>query len=176
MLPIQILLNNFLYDLSELTIPTDNVDPEYVEKPKRLNITFVRRFMLFLGPISSIFDLLTFVIMLTVFNVTVSNPGSVLLFQTAWFIESLSTQTLVIFIIRTSKSPFYKSRPSKLLIFSSLGIVVFAFLMPLTPLGALFKFVVPPLAFFVLVLGLICTYLILVEIVKKWFYKRYALV
>jgi len=170
MLPIQILLNNFLYDLSELTIPTDNVDPEYVEKPKRLNIAFVRRFMLFLGPISSIFDLLTFFIMLAVFN------ASEHLFQTAWFLESLATQTLVIFIIRTSKSPFYKSRPSKLLLFSSLGIVVFAFLMPLTPLGALFGFVVPPLVFFVLVLGLICTYLILVEIVKKWFYKRYALV
>jgi Mg2+-importing ATPase len=170
MLPIQILLNNFLYDLSESTIPTDNVDPEYAEKPKRLNIPFIRKFMLFLGPISSIFDLLTFFIMLVIFNATVP------LFQTAWFLESLATQTLVIFVIRTAKSPFYKSRPSRLLLFSSLVIVVFAFLMPLTPLGALFGFVEPPIMFFVLVLGLIGTYLMLVEIVKKWFYKRYALI
>jgi Mg2+-importing ATPase len=169
MLPIQILLNNFLYDLSESTIPTDNVDPEYAEKPKRLNIPFIRRFMLFLGPISSIFDLLTFFIMLVIFNATIP------LFQTAWFIESLATQTLVIFVIRTAKSPFYKSRPSRLLLFSSLVIVVFAFLMPLTPLGVLFGFVEPPVTFFVLVLGLIGTYLMLVEIVKKWFYKRYVL-
>jgi len=170
MLPVQILLNNFLYDLSESTIPTDNVDPEYSEKPKRLNIPFIRKFMLFLGPISSIFDLLTFFIMLAIFNATVP------LFQTAWFLESLATQTLVIFVIRTAKSPFYKSRPSRLLLFSSLVIVVFAFLMPLTPLGALFGFVEPPVMFFVLVLGLIGTYLMLVEIVKKWFYKRYALI
>jgi len=176
MLPIQILLNNFLYDLSESTIPTDNVDPEYAEKPKRLNISFIRKFMLFLGPISSIFDFLTFFILLAVFNVSALVPASVSLFQTAWFIESLATQTLVIFVIRTAKSPFYKSRPSKLLLLSSLSILVFAFLMPFTPLGALFGFVEPPLAFFVLVLGLIGTYLMLVEIVKKWFYKRYALV
>jgi Mg2+-importing ATPase len=168
MLPIQILLNNMLYDFSQSAIPTDNVDQEYIEKPKRWDVTFIQKFMIFLGPISSIFDFLTFFVMLLVFNAT--EP----LFQTAWFIESLVTQTFVIFVIRTRKTPFYKSRPSRLLLFSSLCIVGFASALPFTPLGALFGFVEPPLAFFIVLAVLICTYLMLVEIVKTWFYKRYA--
>ena len=168
MLPIQILLNNLLYDFSGSTIPTDNVDSEYVEKPKKLDVSFIRKFMIFLGPISSIFDFLTFFIMLFVFNAT--EP----LFQTAWFLESLSTQTLVVFIIRTRKTPFYKSKPSKLLVFSSIIVVSLALIMPFTPLGALFRFVKPPAAFFIVLAGLIVVYLVLVELVKNWFYKRYA--
>jgi Mg2+-importing ATPase len=168
MLPIQILLNNLLYDLSQSTIPTDKVDQEYIEKPKRWDISFIRKFMIFLGPISSIFDFLTFFIMLLVFNAT--EP----LFQTAWFLESLSTQTLVIFVVRTRKTPFYKSKPSRLLLLSSLSVLAVAFIMPLTPLGELFRFVEPPFAFFIILAGLIGVYLTLVEIVKKWFYKRYS--
>lgn len=168
MLPIQILLNNLLYDMSQSTIPTDNVDQEYIEKPKRWDISFIRKFMIFLGPISSIFDFLTFFIMRVVFNATAP------LFQTAWFIESLCTQTLVIFLIRTRKTPFYKSKPSRLLLLSSLSVVGVALIMPFTPLGALFEFVEPPFAFFILLAGLIGTYLLLVEIVKNWFYRRYA--
>lgn len=168
MLPIQILLNNMLYDFSQSAIPTDNVDQEYIEKPKRWDVSFIRKFMIFLGPISSIFDFLTFFVMLLVFNAT--EP----LFQTAWFIESLLTQTFVIFVIRTRKTPFYKSRPSRLLLFSSLCIVGFASIVPFTPLGALFGFVEPPLAFFIVLAVLICAYLMLIEIVKRWFYKRYA--
>jgi len=165
----QILLNNFLYDLSESTLPTDNVDSEYVEKPKRLDISYVRRFMIILGPISSIFDFLTFFTMLFVFN------ASVPLFQTAWFIESLCTQTLVIFVIRTRKTPFYKSKPSKLLLFSSLSIVGVALVIPFIPrLSELFGFEAPPLQFYLILAGLIGAYLLLVEIVKKWFIKRYA--
>jgi Mg2+-importing ATPase len=168
MLPIQILLNNLLYDLSESTIPTDNVDSEYVETPKRWNISFIRRFMILLGPISSIFDFLTFFIMIYVFNATES------LFQTAWFIESLFTQTLVIFIIRTRRTPFYKSKPGRLLLLSSLSIIALALILPFTPLGTLFEFVVPPFKFFMFLVGLIAAYLMLVEIVKRWFYKRYG--
>jgi len=169
MSPIQILLNNLLYDFSESTIPTDNVDPEYVEKPKRLDIPYIRRFMLALGPISSIFDFLTFFIMLFVFN------AGVPLFQTAWFIESLCTQTLVIFVIRTRKTPFYKSKPSRPLLFSSLSIVGVALILPYIPkVGELFGFEAPPLTFFLILAGLIGAYLVLVEIVKKWFVKRYA--
>jgi Mg2+-importing ATPase len=168
MLPIQILLNNFLYDISELTIPTDNVDPEYIEKPKRWDISSIRKFMVRIGLISSIFDLLTFFVMLTVFN------ASAPLFQTAWFIESLATQTLVIFVIRTRKTPFYKSKPSKLLAISSLSVVGIALILPTTPLGDLFQFVEPPIAFFIILLGFIGAYILLVEIVKKWFFKRYA--
>ncbi|MBS7616808.1 magnesium-translocating P-type ATPase [Candidatus Bathyarchaeota archaeon] len=168
MLPTQILLNNLLYDLSQSTVPTDDVDQEYIEKPKRWDISFIRRFMIFLGPISSIFDFLTFFIMLFVFNAT--EP----LFQTAWFLESLSTQTFVIFVIRTKRSPFYKSKPSKLLLLSSVAIVTFASILPFTPLGELFQFVAPPFTFYLVLVGLVGTYLTLVEVVKRWFFKRYG--
>jgi Mg2+-importing ATPase len=168
MLPIQILLNNLLYDFSQSTITTDNIDDEYVEKPKRWDIPFIRRFMVSLGPVSSLFDFLTFFIMLLVFNAT--EP----LFQTAWFLESLCTQTLVIFVIRTRRMPFYKSKPSKLLLLSSLAVIGFALIMPFTLIGDLFDFVMPPPAFFVVLAILIGAYLTLAEVVKNWFYKRYA--
>ncbi|MEM2058940.1 MAG: cation transporting ATPase C-terminal domain-containing protein, partial [Thermoproteota archaeon] len=168
MLPTQILLNNLLYDLSEMVIPTDNVDEEYIKKPKRLNVSFIRRFMMIFGPISSVFDFLTFFIMLYVFNAT--EP----LFQTAWFLESLFTQTLVIFVIRTRRCPFFRSEPSRFLLFSSLVIPALALIIPFTPLGTLFGFVRPPLVFLVFLAGITAVYLMLVEIVKKWFYKAWA--
>jgi Mg2+-importing ATPase len=168
MLPIQILLNNLLYDFSQSTIPTDNVDDEYVEKPKRWDISFIRKFMISLGPVSSLFDFLTFFIMLLVFNANAP------LFQTAWFLESLCTQTLVIFVIRTRRTPFYKSKPSKLLLLSSFAIVGFALIMPFTLIGNLFDFVMPPAAFFGVLAILLVAYLALAEVVKNWFYKRHA--
>jgi Mg2+-importing ATPase len=170
MLPTQILLNNMLYDVSEVTIPTDNVDQEYIQKPKRLDATYIRNFMIFFGPISSIFDFLTFFIMLQVF----SGYTNVSLFRTAWFIESLCTQTLVIFAIRTRKSPFYKSKPSKPLLLTSLIIVGIAIVLPFTPLGELFEFVAPPFKFFAFLAGFIGAYLVLVEVLKRLFYERYA--
>jgi Mg2+-importing ATPase len=179
MLPIQILLNNLLYDFSQSTITTDNVDPEYVEKPKRWDIGFIKSFMISLGPVSSIFDFLTFFIMLFIFLPTVpaSAPATQKehLFQTAWFLESLATQTFVIFVIRTRHSPFWKSKPGKLLTLSSVGIVAFALLIPFTFLGdRYFGFVHPPIAFFAVLAVLVGTYLILAEIVKNWFYKQHA--
>jgi Mg2+-importing ATPase len=168
MTAIQILLNNLLYDLSEATIPTDNVDEEYIEKPKKLDISYIRRFMVVMGPVSSIFDFLTFFIMLVVFQ------ASVHVFQTAWFVESLSTQTLVVFVLRTRKTPFYKSKPGKYLLISSLAIVATAFALPYTPLGAIFQFVPPPATFYPALAALIIAYIFLVEFVKKWFTKRFA--
>ncbi|MFH0848043.1 MAG: HAD-IC family P-type ATPase, partial [archaeon] len=168
MLPTQILLNNLLYESSQAALPTDNVDQEYIEKPRRWDISFVRRFMLIFGPISSIFDFMTFFVMLYFFNAT--EP----LFQTAWFIESLCTQTLVIFVIRTRKTPFFKSKPSRILLVSSLGAVILAFTIPFTPLGPLFELVKLPIIFFPLLGGMVAVYLLLVETVKKWFYKRYG--
>jgi len=168
MLPTQILLNNLLYDFSQFTIPTDEVDPEFIERPRRWDIAFIRRFMIFLGPVSSIFDFLTFFIMLLVFHAT--EP----LFQTAWFLESLCSQTLVIFAIRTRRTPFYKSRPSKPLLLGTLATVASALILPFTPLGPLFGFVRPPPAFFAALAALIGAYLALTEAVKKWFYGRYA--
>jgi Mg2+-importing ATPase len=170
MLPIQILLNNFMYDASELAITTDNVDSAYVENPKRLDISYIRRFMLLFGPISSIFDFLTFLIMLYVFNAW--NNSS--LFQTAWFVESLSTQTLIIFVIRTRKSPFWRSRPGNLLIISSFTIVAAAILIPYTIIGAWFDLIALPPSFYLFLVGFTVTYLLLVEIMKRWFYKKYV--
>jgi Mg2+-importing ATPase len=170
MLPTQILLNNLLYDISELAIPTDNVDVEYVEKPKRLDITYVRNFMLWFGPISSIFDFLTFYVMLTVFNAW-NNPD---LFRTAWFVESLCTQTLIIFVIRTRRSPFLRSKPSKLLFISSVSVVGFALILPLSFIGKWFKFVDLSASFYLILAVFIVVYLTLVETVKRPFYARYA--
>ena len=178
MLPVQILLNNLLYDMSQSTITTDTVDEEYVERPKRWDIAFIRRFMVTLGPVSSLFDFLTFFTMLFVFIPIV--PLGLLsthdqnLFQTAWFIESLCSQVLVVFVIRTRRKPFWKSKPSKYLVISSIAIVAFALLVPFTPLGPLFSFVAPPLLFYVALAILLGAYLALTELVKNWFYKRNA--
>jgi Mg2+-importing ATPase len=168
MTAIQILLNNLLYDLSEATIPTDNVDEEYIQKPKKLDISYIRRFMVILGPVSSIFDFLIFFLMLAVFKAAVP------LFQTAWFVESLSTQTLVVLVLRTRKTPFYKSKPGKYLLLSSLTVVAAAFILPYTPFASIFKFSPPPATFYPAVAGLIAAYLLLAEVVKKWFTEKYA--
>ncbi len=172
MLPTQILLNNLLYDASELTIPTDNVDVEYIEKPKRLDISYIRNFMIYFGPISSVFDFLTFFVMLYVFDAW--NPSKAAIFQTAWFIESLCTQTLVIFAIRTRRFPFFRSVPSKPLLVSSLAVVALAIIIPLTPLGDLFLFQDPLPTFYLFLFVFVIAYLTLVEILKRFFYKRYA--
>lgn len=168
MLPVQILLNNLLYDLSQTTIPTDAVDDEYAARPKHLSIAFVKKFISIFGPISSLFDYLTFFIMLHVFNAT----GA--LFQTAWFIESLCTQVAVIFVIRTRRVPFYNSRPSGYLLLSTLLVIAIACILPFTVPGAVFGFVPPPAPFFAVLLGLVAGYLLLVELTKRWFYRRYG--
>ncbi len=160
MLPTQILLNNFLYDLSQITIPTDNVDATYIHKPRRWDISLIRNFMLSIGPISSIYDFLTFLVLLTVFHAT---PA---FFHTGWFVESLATQTLVLFVIRTAGNPF-KSRPSRPLTVTVLAVVLVGLLLPFTPLAPTLGFVpLPPLYFAYLVL-FTATYLGLVELVKR---------
>jgi len=181
MLPVQILLNNLLYDFSQTTITTDKVDNEYVERPKRWDIAFIRRFMVSLGPVSSLFDFLTFASMLFVFipfipaaMLTMDPEYSVRLFQTAWFIESIVSQVLVVFVIRTRRTPFWKSKPSKYLIISSIIIIAFALLLPLSPLGSIFNFEAPPPLFYAFLAALMGAYLLVAELVKRWFYKRNA--
>ncbi|MCX8182547.1 MAG: magnesium-translocating P-type ATPase [Candidatus Methanomethyliaceae archaeon] len=169
MLPIQILLNNFLYDVSEFAITTDRVDEEYMQTPKRLNITIIRRFMVYFGGISSLFDFLTFFLLLTVFAAW-DKPA---LFQTAWFIESLCTQTLVVFVIRTRRTPFYRSLPSRALLLTTLSIVLFAISLPLTIVGSWFGFVAPPAMFYPFLLIIVGSYLAMVEAAKAMFYRRY---
>lgn len=167
MLPIQILLNNLLYDFSQSAIPTDEVDVEYVEKPRKLDVHFIKLFMMCFGPLSSLFDYITFFTMLYIFKASES------LFQTAWFIESLTSQTLVVLVIRTTRFPFWRSRPSRLLIFTTIAITVSALILPYTLLGKIFRFVEPPVAFYPALLIILSTYLILTDIIRHWFYKKY---
>jgi P-type Mg2+ transporter len=163
LLPAQILLNNFLYDLSQLTIPTDNVDPSYTVRPRRWDAALVQRFMFGLGPISSVFDFLTFGIMLFVFN---AGPQ---LFRAGWFIESLATQTLVILVLRTAGNPF-KSRPSTPLLLTVLGSVAAGLVVGLSPLGTMIGFDLLPAGFFAVLVVLVAVYLAIVQVVKRRFY------
>ncbi len=170
MLPTQILLNNFLYDTSQVTIPGDNVDSALLRRPKRWQIGFILRFMTIIGPISSIYDFLTFGILLWVFHASTNAP----LFHTGWFVESLATQTLVVFVIRTAGNPL-KSRPSRSLLIGVLAVVAIAAVLPYTPLGTLLRFVPLPFVLLAAIAGLALTYLLLVQAVKTWFYRRHAL-
>jgi Mg2+-importing ATPase len=166
MLPIQVLLNNFLYDLSEVPIPMDEVDDELLAQPRHWDIKFIRNFMLVLGSVSSIFDFLTFGLLLWVFNATEA------LFQTGWFMESLATQVLVIFVIRTRGSPL-RSRPNPLLAGTSLTVAAVGILLPYTAIGRWFGFVPLPLTFLAALGATVVCYLVLAESVKRWFYRRF---
>jgi Mg2+-importing ATPase len=166
MTPTQILLNNLLYDAGEMTIPTDRVDPELLQRPAQWDIHLIRRFMVFFGPISSIFDFLTFGVMLFVFHAR----GS--LFQTAWFSESLATQSLVIFAIRTRRSPFFRSRPGLALTAGTIGSVAVGLILPFTPLGRWFGFTPLPLGFLAILAAMVVVYLALVEVGKSFFFGR----
>ncbi|QWV98770.1 magnesium-translocating P-type ATPase [Geomonas nitrogeniifigens] len=167
MLPVQILLNNLLYDVSELPIPLDRVDDDYLSHPRHWDMNFIRNFMLVIGPVSSVFDFLTFYIMLTVFH------AGEALFHTGWFIESMATQVLVIFIIRTRKNPF-KSRPSPWLIACSLIVVALAGALPFTPAGVSLGFVAVPGYFFLILAAILLAYLLAVEGMKRWFFQRFV--
>jgi Mg2+-importing ATPase len=167
MLPSQILLNNFLYDLSQITIPTDNVDQSFLKKPQHWDISLIRKFMISIGPVSSIFDFLTFFIMLRVFN-----AGPVL-FHTGWFVESLATQTLVLFIIRTAGNPL-RSRPSRPLTITTLLIVAIGILLPYTPLAGPLGFTPLPALYFFFLAVMTAVYLLLVQLVKSRLMRRYT--
>lgn len=167
MLPVQILLNNLLYDVSELPIPLDRVDDDYLSRPRRWDMKFIRNFMLIIGPVSSVFDFLTFYIMLSVFH------AGEKLFHTGWFIESMATQVLVIFVIRTRMNPF-KSRPNRWLVICSLGVLAAAVALPFTAFGPRLGFVSPPPLFFLLLAVMLLCYLCAVEGMKQWFYRRFS--
>ncbi|UZG55240.1 magnesium-translocating P-type ATPase [Rhodococcus opacus] len=165
MLPSQILLNNLLYDTSQLTIPTDNVDEEQLRRPSHWDIRFIRRFMLYFGPFSSVFDFATFGIMLWVFH---AGPD---LFHTGWFVESIATQTLIIFVIRTRRTPFFRSHPSLPLTLAALGVVTVAAILPATPIAPTLGFQPLPTGYFAALVSMVIAYLILVEIGKHLFYR-----
>ena len=167
MLPTQILLNNLLYDVSEMTIPTDNVDEELLARPAQWDISLIRRFMAFFGPISSVYDFLTFAVMLRVFD---AGPE---LFRSGWFVESLTTQTLVIFVIRTRRVPFFKSRPSQPLLIATLGCAALGVAIPyIEPIAHLLGFQPLPLSFLAVLAGMIITYLALAQLGVALFFKH----
>ena len=165
MLPSQILLNNLLYDVSQLAIPTDNVDEQQLRRPSHWDIAFIRRFMLFFGPLSSVFDAMTFAVMIWVFH---SGPAQ---FRSGWFVESLATQTLVIFAIRTRKVPFFRSHPSRPVTLAALGVVAIGAVLPATPLAHALGFHALPAGFFVAVVAMVVAYLGLIEVGKQFFYR-----
>jgi Mg2+-importing ATPase len=177
MAPIQILANNLLYDVSQTAIPTDDVDPEQVKKPRPWDIRQLTRFILFIGPCSSIFDYCTFFIMLYLFDCwNVSTPEAAAhsesLFQTGWFVESLLTQTLIIHVIRTNKIPFLQSRPSWPLMVTSGIIMLVGVGLPFSPLGPYLDFTPLPLGYWPLLALLMLCYVVLTQLVKTWLLRR----
>ena len=170
MLPIQVLTNNLLYDFSQTTIPTDAVDAEWLAKPRKWALNDIRRFIIFIGPISSIFDYLTYFIMLVVFNCW-NNPD---LFHTGWFVESLFTQTLIIHVIRTNKLPFIQSRASWPLIVTSILIVAIGAGLTISPLASTLGFVPLPPLYWLFLLGMLMCYVLLTQVVKTWFIRRFG--
>ncbi|WP_239309734.1 MULTISPECIES: magnesium-translocating P-type ATPase [unclassified Frankia] len=165
MLPSQILLNNLLYDTSQLAIPTDHVDEAQLRAPSQWDIGFIRRFMMFFGPLSSVFDFVTFGVMLWIFH---AGAGE---FRSGWFVESLATQTLVIFAVRTRHVPFFRSRPSLPLALAAVTVVIIGSVLPASPLAHLLGLSPLPLAFFAALVGLVIGYLALIEAGKRVFYR-----
>src|SRR5665213_3233401 len=167
MLPIQILLNNLLYDVSEIAIPFDRVDQEATARPVKWDVKLIERFMLVFGPVSSVFDFLTFYALLYLFG------AGEAVFQTGWFIESITTQVLVVFAIRTRRR-FFRSRPRWFLAVMALGSVAVAVVLPVVPVGRWFGFVAPPPQFFVYLIIVTAAYLALVDVTKRFFYRHFA--
>jgi Mg2+-importing ATPase len=168
MLPTQILLNNVLYDLSEAAIPLDHVDVEEVRGPQSWDMRFIRNFMWAIGPVSSLFDFITFYVLLAVLN------ANERMFQTGWFVESLATQVLVIFVIRTRRNPL-SSRPHPALAATSLAVVLAALILPFTGLGRYFGFQPLPTEFLAILGALVVAYLLIVEVAKRIFYRHQAI-
>ncbi len=169
MLPLQIITNNILYDVSQVTIPTDAVDEEYLQKPRQWDIGNIKRYILYIGPISSLYDYATYFIMLLVFNCW-ANPQ---LFQTGWFVESLLSQTLIIHIIRTNKIPFIQSRASWPLMLSTFLVVAVGIFLPFSPIAKVFGFVPLPWLYFAIVGPMLITYFVLTQYIKKYLARRY---
>jgi len=170
MLPVQILLNNLLYDFSQTGIPFDHVDPDYLEIPRQWKLADIRRFMITIGPISSLFDYATFALMWFVFSAQTIERQS--LFQTGWFVESLLTQTLIVYIIRTPRLPFLQSNPAPIMAAISVGVMVIGLALPFSPLAPALGFVPLPGAYFGWLAAILICYACLTQLVKTWFVRR----
>lgn len=182
MAPLQILTNNLLYDFSQLGIPTDKVDDEFLDRPQKWNINFIKKFMIYIGPISSIFDYATYFLMLYFFNcILFSNATTGVeakvyyerLFQTGWFVESLLTQTMIVHIIRTNRIPFFQSSASPILVMSTLGIMAIGALLPYSPLADTLGLVPLPLSYWLWIVGFLAAYSVITHLIKVWFIKTF---
>lgn len=172
MLPLQILLNNLLYDFSQTGIPFDQVDADYLAQPRQWKLPQLRRFMLILGPVSSLFDYVTFAVLWFVF--AANTPEKQSLFQTGWFVESLLTQTSIVYIIRTRHLPFLQSNPAPLMALITLAVMAIGLSLPFTPLAPGFGLVPLPAAFFGWLALILLAYAVLAQLVKDWFIRRYG--
>jgi Mg2+-importing ATPase len=172
MLPLQLLVQNLLYDISQTAIPFDNVDPELVQQPQRWRPEDIGRFMIVFGPVSSVFDICTFAVMWFVFGATTEAASP--LFQAGWFLEGLATQTLIVHMIRTQKLPFIQSRPATPLLVTTIAIVAFGIAIVVGPQAHVFKFAPLPMAYFPWWAGMIAGYIVLTQVVKSWYLKRYG--
>ena len=173
MAPVQVLTNNLLYDFSQTAIPTDHVDEEYLSRPRRWEIGNIGRFMLFIGPISSIFDYATYLTMYFVFDARTVASASV--FQTGWFVESLLSQTLIIHIIRTRRIAFIESHASRPLMLTSLVICILGVWLPFSPFARALGFTPLPPLYWLILAGMLASYLALTHVMKIWFYRRFGL-
>lgn len=172
MLPIHLLVQNLLYDISQIAIPFDNVDAELVKAPQRWNANEIGRFMLCFGPISSIFDITTYCVMWYIF--LANSPEHQTLFQSGWFIEGLMTQTLIVHMIRTQKIPFFQSRPSGTLLAMTSLVMAIGIFIPMGPLAHYFKLEALPMAYFPILATILITYMVLTQIIKHIYIKHYG--
>ncbi|HWZ03488.1 MAG TPA: magnesium-translocating P-type ATPase [Mucilaginibacter sp.] len=171
MLPIQILINNLLYDISQISIPWDKMDEDYIEKPRKWDAGGIGKFMFFVGPISSIFDYATFAVLWFVFKA--NSPQHQGFFQTGWFIESLLSQTLIVHMIRTRKIPFIQSWATAPVIALTTAIMAIGIFLPFSPLAGAFKLEPMPFMFFPILLGILLVYCLLTQLVKNWFINKF---
>ncbi len=172
MLPLHLLVQNLLYDLSQIAIPFDNVDEELIRNPLKWNPGDIGRFMVFFGPISSVFDITTFAVMWHVFGA--NNVGAQTLFQSGWFVVGLLTQTLIVHMIRTPKLPFVQSVASVPLLAATVLIMAVGIFIPMGPLAGHFKLQALPLAYFPWLVGILAGYVLLTTVMKRWYVRRYG--
>ncbi len=170
MRPVQILTNNLLYDISQIAIPFDNVDKEYIQKPRKWNIDDIKRFMIYLGPVSSAFDYVTYFVMLYLFN-SWKNPA---LFQTGWFLESLLTQTLIIHVIRSKKMPFFQTWAHPFLTITTVVVCSIGIFLVNSPIAFLFGFAKLPLTYYPVLFSIILSYVLLAQAVKTFYIKKFG--
>lgn len=165
LLPKQVLLTNLMTDMPSMTIPSDNVDEEWIKNPRGWNLGFIKKFMIIFGVLSSVFDYITFGVLLFLFK------ASEVEFQSGWFVESVVSATLIVLVIRTQKS-FFKSKPSKYLAIASIAVALFVMVLPSLPFASILGFRPLPLIFYPVLLGIVVLYILSAEMTKKWFYNH----